>query len=341
MLRTHFVALTAAAIAPIAAAAEPILVDLDYRTERKWSILLPEEKFQPVSGSFELNGQHFAVLLDGTSLAVDTDGDGETDRRVRGTEDDSGVRTARVTLSGTDGKYAVRLRDDGRGWQWSSAGMRRGAIGDTQVTIIDQDLDGRYDGYGVDAMIVGRRSVASYLSRTINVNGELLAIDVAPDGSTLTAVAFNDAVGQLDMSTGLNTDARLIGAIVRSTDKAHSFDMAASRGAMRVPAGTYEIIGGHLGLGKQRVQVRRGRADLIEVPADGEASVAWGGPVNAEFAYGRAGNQVQFSPDYIWYFGAAGEEYHGWHPIGESPEFTVEDASTGEVLAVAILPGST
>ncbi|HIF52688.1 MAG TPA: hypothetical protein EYQ87_01585 [Candidatus Nitrosopelagicus sp.] len=66
----------------------------------------------------------------------------------------------------------------------------------------------------------------------------------------------------------------------------------------------------------------------------------WGGPVESEFQFARVGSKVQFSPNQIWYYGKAGEQYAGWNPIGKSPEFKILDADTGAVLEVLILPGS-
>ena len=65
-----------------------------------------------------------------------------------------------------------------------------------------------------------------------------------------------------------------------------------------------------------------------------------GGPTRAEFAYQREGDEIVFSPAAVWYYGAAGEEYKDWNPVGKSPEFTIKDSNTGRVLASAIFPGT-
>ena len=64
------------------------------------------------------------------------------------------------------------------------------------------------------------------------------------------------------------------------------------------------------------------------------------GPVAAEFAYRRKGDKVQFSPDEIWYYGAAGEEYHSFFPNGKSPAILIANRKTGREIAQAYFPGS-
>ena len=95
--------------------------------------------------------------------------------------------------------------------------------------------------------------------------------------------------------------------------------MASTKGSVKVPAGIYEIVSGTIGLGKQRVRVRQGRMEPIVLAENGKESLDWGGPVKAEFDFLRAGTQVQFSPNSVWFYGNAGEEYFGWNPIGKSP----------------------
>ncbi|MEM7476279.1 MAG: hypothetical protein AAF483_14895, partial [Planctomycetota bacterium] len=132
----------------------------------------------------------------------------------------------------------------------------------------------------------------------------------------------------------------LLSSILVSDDQQHSFDVAAVEGSMRVPAGCYTLARGQIGLGRQRVFISPGRTTPIKLAAGESKTYHWGGPIRSEFEFNRSGNQVSFSPDAIWYYGNAGEQYVGWTPIGKSPEFTITDADTGAVLEVAILPGS-
>jgi hypothetical protein len=328
--------------------ASPTTVELAYRAYRKWDIVLPAEQFARVSGRVSnatCQGESFTAKLDGTALAIDTDGDGELDTTVTGKEDDAGNKAAVVTLRGTgrDGEpftFSARLIDTGSGWQFSVAGAMVGMIGETKVQLIDQNNNGRYDDFGEDAMIVGRGKYATFLSRAMNVAGVLYEVAVAEDGSSLDLTPFDGDSGTLDMRSKLDTKGKLLSAIVKSRDGDFSFDLATFRRGVTVPAGTYDLYSAKLGLGKAEAYIRPGRMAAVEVAASETASVVWGGPVKGEFKYVRKGDQVAFSPDDVTYFGGAGEEYRVWDPVGKSPEFTIKEIKAGTEVAKALFPGS-
>ncbi len=342
-----------AAIALPADAADNMSASLRYRSYRKWSLNLPAEEWFRVNDGIQLRhsgGDRFRAELDGERLKFDTDGDGDIDRTIKATVDrDTKVSTARVILTGktVDGqplKYAVRLRKDAAGWEWAPGGAMTGSIetagGPVPVRIVDQNGNGRFNDIGEDAMVVGTGNDATYLSQTVLVGTELRELTVNPSGSSVSMTAFSGKTGRLDLTTSFDAKAVLLSAIIRSKDGKNSFDVAATKGGVSVPAGTYEIVSGTIGLGKQRVRVRQGRMKPIVLADDAKQSLDWGGPVKAEFDFLRAGSQVQFSPNSVWFYGNAGEEYFGWNPIGKSPEFKVKDKHSGQVIEVAILPGS-
>jgi hypothetical protein len=341
MLGTLFLAL-----APVSIDAEAIA--LEFKTYRDWDIVLPAEQFARVSGGFSsvgCSGEEFAAKLDGTGLKIDTDGDGKPDTTLTGKEDDAGNKSAMVTLRGRakDGKqftYSARLVDTGKGWTFAASGAMVGRIGETKVQLIDQNNNGRYDDFGEDAMIVGRGNVACFLSRAVNVGGDVFGISVSADGSELTYEPFAGEVGTLDMKSELDCKAKLMSAIVRSADGQYSFDLARVREGLKVPAGTYTFQSAKLGLGESVAYVRPGRIGRIEVSADEPTALAWGGPLRGEFKYAQAGGQVMISPADVTYFGRAGEEYFIWDPVGKSPEFSIVERKAGTELTKAMFPGS-
>ena len=91
--------------------------------------------------------------------------------------------------------------------------------------------------------------------------------------------------------------------------------------------------------GGNTVRVKSGRSKSVSLPKDGKGSLSWGGPVTAEFAYVRKGDEIEFNPNAIWYYGKNGEEYYGWTPLGKSPKITLNTTS-GRELAQAYFPGS-
>lgn len=300
-----------------------------FRSQRKWSIALPNETFVKIGTSIELGGCQFTTRSEGTGLAVDTDGDGTTDVTVQG---EGGF----VKLQKDGFRYALRLVNRGGGWHYATSCLRQAKVRGQRLRLIDQNGNGRFSDVGVDAMILGRGETATFLSRVINVDREVLSMEVSSDGGSVTLTPYEGDTGTLDLTSSLETKGKLLSAIVRSVDGALSFDLA--RGALSVPTGTYRIHSGTIGLGETTVDVRRGRAaDLV---VDGGATVAldWGGPATAEFDYRRQDGKLEFSPAAVWYYGDSGEEYRNWNPVGKSPTFEVRE--DGEVIATAIFPGS-
>ena len=350
-------ALALPALAGFAAAAgsasSALEVALKDKPTRSFAWELPAENWQPVSGTFPIahaGGASFAVQKAGDALMVDCDGDGQTERRIEGRKDpDTQITSAFVVLEseradGTPLRYGLRLRKRVKGWEWSTSTAAVGKLENdgatTKIAVIDQDGDGVYGEIGEDALVVGSGKVCTFLSETVHVAGELYALQVAADGSSLELAPYEGATGTLDARAELKTEGKLLAAVVRSVDGQHSFDLAKSRGGLKVPAGQYRVHRGHLGLGKAVVTVESGRMKPITVSAEEKTVLTWGGPAQAEFAYHRKGDELMIRPDEVWYYGAAGEEYKNWSPVGKSPEFTIKERKLGTELAKALFPGS-
>ncbi len=317
---------------------EPTTQDLEYRTHRKWKLSLPAETFTPVGVGFPFEqslGQRFAAKIEGTALVIDSDGDGTFDVKVEGTE-------GRVTLkgktpSGRAFSYAVRLVEKG-GWHFAAGGAATTKIDGVRVQIIDQNNNGSYADYGVDALVIGRSKAASFLSKALNVNGTLYEIDVAPNGSKITYAPFTGPTGTLKLD--VDTKAKVLGAVLKSVDGQYSFEMSRAKAGLLVPAGKYVAHSGELGIGANRMKFVRGRSKSMTVAADKPLVVGWGGPVKAEFDYQRKGDKVGLSPETVWYYGTQGEQYLAFKPLGKSPKFTFTNKKTGREIATAYFPGT-
>ena len=311
-------------------------VDLAYKPARTFAYELPRASWVRVGATLDFRaagGPALRTEIVGTALHIDTDGDGELDVKVEGTDGFVRLRTK----AGFD--YALRLRSDAGGWLYAASGARVGTFGETRVTLIDMDGDGRYDGFGRDALIVGHGKQACFLSRVINVGGALHSIEVAVDGSAIAHEAYTGPAGRLDLADHWTAQAKLETAVVCSEDGTLSFDLAHADGGLRVPAGRYRIDSGKLALGQSVVHFRTGKSALLAVAPDATLAVEGGGPLEAEFAYRRAGGEVVFAPDSLRWYGRAGEEYFDWKPFGKSPEFTVTDAGVRKEIAKAIFTG--
>lgn len=319
--------LVLAAMAPAAPGDAPAVVhvDLKAKASRKWAYELPAESWLPVGDGLVLGGRRFAAKTDGEALLVDTDGDGEAERRIEGREDrETKQHKAFVTVQDEfTGPHALRLTKDRAGnWMWSTASIRTGKIDGQKITLIDQDGDGVYGEAGVDAMVVGSGKVATFQSEVVRVGDALYSMDVETDGLRLALQPFEGETGVLDLGAELTTDGKLVSAIVVSEDRSLSFDLALFAEGQAVPAGTYEIHGAKIGLGNQRVSVDPGLVEKLDVESGDEVHFSWGGPTRAEFAVMKKGDEVQLDPYQVFYYGDAGEEYVDWLPLGKSPEFT-------------------
>lgn len=318
-----------------APAAAPAPVTLEHRAIRDGEIELPGERPVRVGRGFDFTatlGRVFAAEPAGTSLRVDTDGDGALDVTV---ESPGGA----VTLVGEGGKrYALRLVESA-GWSALPGGAAQGEILGTKLRVIDQNLDGDFCDVGEDALVVGRGSVAVPLTAVLSIDGALHELDVAADGASAVHRPFGGSAGTLRLGP-CATKAKVLSAVVRSADGRYSFDVARAEEGLLVPAGTYRLASGSIGLGENRVRVAPGRSEPFDVPGGGTREVAWGGPVRAEFEFRRSAGQVDLSPDAVWYYGRAGEEYVGWTPLGKSPRFTLRDKRTGRDIAQAHFPGT-
>lgn len=327
-----------AAPAPIEGAA----VELRPKSVRTWRVELPADPFRRVSGSIPIahpGGEGFVAEVEGIGLALDTDGDGATDRVVEGREDPAtGVRSARVVLTASDGsRHAVRLRSDGSGWAWASSSVLAGTVDGVAVTLCDLDGNGRFGDVGTDAIAVGG-DVAQFFGESLLVGDTLYSAEL--DGTTLRVEPFAGETGTLDLRSEFDGKGVMLGAIVRSEDGRHSFDLARHEEGAEVPAGRYRIVGATLGLGESRVTADTSGTDALEV-ASGEATrLGWGGPLKASFAVDRDGGSLVLDPSKVRYVGAAGEAWTGWDPVGKSPVFRVKEKDTGDVLVDVVFPGS-
>jgi hypothetical protein len=324
------------AISAAPAPADPgtVEVALEPRVQRTWRLHLPAESWSPVGKLLDFTGglgRAYATELSGTSLKLDTDGDGELDVTVEAPE-------GLVVLEGERSRHGLRLRY-AEGWEFSVGSLVRGEIDGTRIEIIDQNNDGRYDGIGKDALVLGRSRSACFLSEVIALGDRLHTLEVAPDGSSLSLTPYTGPAGRLEVST--EATAKVHAAVFVSEDGRQSVNLAAGAGAAFVPAGRYRLHSGLLAFSGSQVGVRTGESDWVEVVPDAPGQLHWGGPVRAEFAFNRRVGELTFDPGAIWYYGKAGEEYVDWMPNGKSPRIEVREKLSGKELAEAYFPGST
>ena len=331
--------LQAALLLGIHSSAGAEVVELKYKTYRSWDLVLPAESFLKVSGDFgfpDSSPSKFKTKLDGAALRIDRNADGEMEAVVGGK---GGLVTLQgKTHSGDKFLYAVRLIKTNAGWSYAASGAALGMIDGQKIRIIDQNNNGRYDDYGADAIVIGQGRYASFLSEVINVRGKLYSIDVSTDGLSLDCEPYSGERGTLDLTTQFATKGKLLAVIVRSADGKKSFDLAG--GPLEIPAGSYELDHGRIGVGRNVVTFMRGELGTITVEPEKERTLALGEPVKIKFNYLRQPGRVIMDPKLVRYVGRSGEVYADWNPFGGSPQFDVRDTVTGEQIALAVFGGT-
>jgi hypothetical protein len=325
--------LAPAALEPVQDASDANSTTLTYQACEEWSFILPRETWfsaADVCGVPHAGGaKGFACEKTGTmALEVDTNGDGKLDERVKGARGFAKLRGK--DAQGMPLEYAVRFKFDDDAYQWSPSGVMTGKIKGQLLRLIDQNGNGEYDDYGVDAMIVGSSEAACFLSKVVNLGGELVSFEVDAGGGKVSVAPYTGETGQIDLASQFKSNGTLIAAVIQGGG--HSFNVADARNGLKVPVGTYELVAGFVQKGGETCWIKKGKSHPIEVSSGADVQVAWGGPIVAEFDYSVADEEIRVPPD-VKFYGQTGEEYHSFLPEAKSPKILVTDKKTGKLVA--------
>jgi len=306
------------------------------RPAPKADVFLPSEAWHDVGESIQLRGASFTVdRSERGELGIDTDGDGEVDSRLSG-------QGGRVVLSGqpteaTTFRFVVNFRHHVEGWQWTSSGCLVARIRGQMLRLFDQDGNGHFADFGTDAIAIGDSAAATVLSRVIRLNDALLHVDILDDAREIQVTPFDGPTGWIDARTTFISQGQLRAAIIQDGDL--SFDLAAGPGPVKVPTGNYRLVSGLAVAGDESVSIRAGRMHPIRVEADAKVTVAWGGPLRAEFEYRVENDKIIVDPGVVFY-GQAGEEYFAFRPCAKSPQLRILDRETGATVQAGSFGGS-
>jgi hypothetical protein len=261
------------------------------------------------------------------ALEIDTNGDGRVDDKIKG---DSGYAKLRgKTENGERFSYAVRFKFD-RGYKWASSGAMVGKLKGFTFSVIDQNGNGTYDDYGVDAMVIGATDAASFLSKVVNLGGELYELEISEDGQDVQLSPFEGETGILNLASDYDSRGDLVAAVVK-LGRDVSFNLAGHKSGLRVPAGKYDFHSGFTRKGLETAQIARGKSRPMPVEAGKSFTLEWGGPVVAEFDYRVKDETITVKPN-VQFYGAGGEEYVRFQPDAKSPKILVKDRTTGKLL---------
>lgn len=303
---------------------------LKYKSIKKWEMHLPKETWSGIS--FEIpvahaGGPGFVVDNSAFSLEIDTDGNGKPDEKVKG-QGGSVVLKAK-DANGKTFQYAIRVRKDRDNWVFASSGVMSGKIGGETITLIDQNNNGVWNEIGVDAMIIGKGNSASFLSRIVNLGGELFLFEASENGADMAITPYEGDAGNLNGVAGYESKGKLTHAVFVSGDGKVSFDLAGAKNGMLVPAMDYHLVSGFVEKGSEKVKIRRGDMRSITVKNGVDRVVEWGGPLSMEFDHFR-NSPEEVTVNLPSFYGKSKEEYYDFYPGGKSPSIIVTDKASGK-----------
>lgn len=315
-------------------APEALVARLNYVALSNWEIVLPAERWHAVRGEISIpHGESDGFVAEKAGelkLEVDTNGDGKVDKNVKGTGGFLKLRSR--SEKGETFNYAVRLKSDGGNWTFSSGCAMSGKVGGTLIKVIDQNLNGRYDDFGKDALLLGSGDGATLLSKVVNIDGKLYDFDINADGTEVTCKPYAGEVGMIDASSEFDSRGDLVAAVFSDKHSDWYFNAARAKKGFAVPVGSYKFHSGFVRKGAETAKMRRGKMRPVEVVAGETKTIEWGGPVVAEFDYSMRKDTIVVSPE-VDFFGNSGEEYYSFTPNAKSPKIIVMDKRTRKEVA--------
>jgi len=257
-------------------------------------------------------------------VGVDLNGDGVADVWGRG---EQVTFTVPLLIEGKRVPYAVHLMQDGAKWSSRRGCYRTARFKGTPIVLIDDNSDGYFDGFGSDAMIVGRSRYASYLSNVLSIKGKLYQLRINRAGTQIALKPWTGTTGKIDLISGFKAGGRLAAVVIKDGDK--SFN-AVTKG-LTVPAGTYTLSWGKVVKGKKRAKIEASIAVTVE--AGKTATLKWGHPFTLDFSATRQGKRVTVGVSGISITGRAGERYSLFSPSSFTPYVRIRNKSTRLPLA--------
>jgi hypothetical protein len=291
---------------------------LKYKAMPTFDLVLPEETWSNGSGGIAIahqGGDRFDTDVEKMTLRIDSDGDGKLDVTAKGTSGYAVLNAKRA--DGSALTYGLRFRNNGAVCQYASSGAMVGAIEGVPIQLVDQNNNGVFNEVGVDAIVVGQRRAASFLSKVVNLKGKLFELEVNALGTQAKTKPYAGASGTLSLRRGLKLLGDLHSAVVSDESKTLSFEVSSAADGIRVPAG---------------------KMKPLVVSDGGTTTMQWGAPLMAEFNYTRDGEEITVQPQ-VMFLGRGGEQWHTLLPDAKSPKLMFFDKDSDKLIATKRFEG--
>lgn len=317
--------------------AESTVYSLKHTAHEKWTFVMPAERWHDAGEAITLpGGLVFETEIAGVNkLLIDSNSNGRKNATVRG----NGFVTLRAKdNAGESVRYSVRIKNSGaRKFQWTTGSSMKGMVAGQILHVFDQNGNGKYSDWGVDAIAVGKSKSASLLSKVILVGKKLYHFDVTEDGSEVAVAPYHGETGTLNAVGDYEAKGRLTSAVFRSGD--YSFCVADFKKGIELPVGTYKFVSGRVEKGSASASIRTGKMASVHVIPGENTSLEWGADVSGEFSFSQKDEDVTVKADFK-FFGAAGEEYYNFQPQGKGPKIIITDQKRGKPIKEARFPES-
>ena len=307
----------------------------NYEDPMLWKGLsLPREK--PVK--WPLGFGSVVVWEGGTKVFLDLENDGQQRIRLPAASGRDDRVAIRIHYPRRVARYAVLTRSLGQEdylglsiryvksqrypIRYARACHREGRLDGKRLILVDDTLNGNYDDFGKDAVLVGDRSIQP-LTRVLDCGAVVYRVErVTPDGTEVRLVRYTDDLGRLQAewspAHGRDRKPQLLVFRCLRGPFVNTFVNLADGQARRVPPGVYAFVRGILTTGQDRdrrfVRIGPGRAEPVVVRPDQTTMVRLGAPFDVRAGIEMRDDELLVPGWRMNILGRAGEEYRDFYP---------------------------
>jgi len=217
----------------------------------------------------------------------------------------------------------------------------KGKVDGVEVSLIDENGNGKYNEIGTDTMVIGDSHYGVPLSRIINIKNKLYECNVDSGGKNFSLKPYEDKYGELDFVSNFKCPTKLNLAILNSDD---IYIDVANNKKVAIPCGAYKLWLGYIEEGTSHVAIKQNKMENIEVTEEFDkpgqrklTTVNWGASFKIDFDFTVKDNKVQVPYGSLKVFGNANEEYYHFI-VSLFPQIEVID-SKGALVAKGAFSG--
>jgi hypothetical protein len=229
-------------------------------------------------------------------------------------------------------------------WIHYACGMSvTGKFDGYDVTVFDDNGDGRFNTYVEDCVVVAKGSTKRVqpLSKTIYVGDLLYDFEIDADGKKFVLKPYEGALSLVKLDFGSGPPAQFLTARGLGERAEVAFNLMDARDKwMWVPSGEYQIAHGYFASGpegdkRETITIEAGRKNTVSLPP-GERVVWKAGGAGDGYRFvwrvEKKGNEVLLRGKDVSVYGAGGEKYEWFLPGVLRPQVRAKMGEKGSVF---------